>query len=91
MEALKKYVEENKWRLVAIVEDTASGLREDRRGLWKLIQMAKKHEFDVPVVAYKDRLTRSRFGFKYLEELFKAYGVKVIVVFRSNLETSIRS
>ncbi len=80
VEALKKYVEENKWRLVAIVEDTASGLREDRRGLWKLIQMAKKHEFDVLVVAYKDRLTR--FGFKYLEELFKAYGVKIIVVFQ---------
>ena len=40
--------------------------------------MAKKHEFDILLVAYKDRLTR--FGFKYLEELFKAYGVKVMVV-----------
>lgn len=50
------------------------------RGLWKLIDMAKKHEFDVLLVAYKDRLTR--FGFKYLEELFKAYGVKVVVAFQ---------
>ena len=32
------------------------------------------------VVAYRDRLTR--FGFTYLEELFKAYGVKVIVAFQ---------
>ncbi len=42
--------------------------------------MAKKHEFDILLIAYKDRLTR--FGFKYLEELFKAYGVKVIVAFQ---------
>ncbi len=42
--------------------------------------MAKKHEFDILLVAYRDRLTR--FGFKYLEKLFKAYGVKVIVAFQ---------
>ncbi len=32
IEALKKYVEENKWKLVGIVKDVASGLKEDRRG-----------------------------------------------------------
>jgi len=42
--------------------------------------MARKHEFDVLLIAYKDRLTR--FGFKYLEELFKAYGVKIEVIFQ---------
>ncbi|MCD6084781.1 MAG: IS607 family transposase [Desulfurococcales archaeon] len=78
VEALKKYVEQNNWKLVAVVKDVASGLKEDRRGLWELVDMAKKHEFDILLVAYKDRLTR--FGFKYLEELFKAYGVKVMVV-----------
>ncbi len=41
---------------------------------------AKRHEFDVLLVAYRDKLTR--FGFKYLEELFKAYGVKVVVAFQ---------
>ncbi|MCE4621327.1 MAG: IS607 family transposase [Desulfurococcales archaeon] len=80
VEALKKYVEENGWELVGIVKDIASGLKEDRRGLWRLVEMARRHEFDVLLVAYRDRLTR--FGFKYLEELFKAYGVKVIVAFR---------
>ncbi len=80
VEALKKYVEENRWKLVGIVKDIASGLKEDRRGLWKLVEMAKRHEFDVLLVAYRDRLTR--FGFKYLEELFKAYGVKVVVAFQ---------
>ena len=80
VEALKKYVEQNNWELVAVVKDIASGLKEDRRGLWKLVDMAKRHEFDVLLVVYRDRLTR--FGFKYLEELFKAYGVKVMVAFQ---------
>ena len=80
IEALKKYVEQNNWELVGIIKDIASGLKEGMRGLWKLIDMAEKHEFDVLLVAYKDRLTR--FGFKYLEEFFKAYGVKVVVAFQ---------
>lgn len=62
-----------------VVRDIASGLKEDRRGLKKLMDMARRRQIDAVVVAYKDRLTR--FGFSYLEELFKAYGVKVIVAF----------
>jgi len=80
VEALKSFVERNNWELIGVVRDVASGLNEDRKGLWKLVEMAKKHEFDMLLVAYKDRLTR--FGFKYLEELFKAYGVKVVVAFQ---------
>jgi predicted site-specific integrase-resolvase len=79
---LRKYVEQNNWKLVGVVKDVASGLKEDRKGLLKLVEMAKKREFDVLLVAYKDRLTR--FGFKYLEELFKACGVKIGVVFQES-------
>jgi len=61
-----------------VVKDIASGLKEDRRGLRRLIEMARKRQIDAVLVAYKDRLTR--FGFTYLRELFEAYGVKVIVV-----------
>ena len=53
-------------------------MKEDRRGLKKLIELAKRRQIDA-VVAYKDRLTR--FGFEYLVE-FKAYGVNVIVAFQ---------
>ncbi|WP_042666942.1 IS607 family transposase [Desulfurococcus amylolyticus] len=62
-----------------VVRDVASGLKEDRRGLGKLIEMARKRQIDAVVVAYRDRLTR--FGFTYLEKLFEAYGVRVVVVF----------
>jgi len=49
-------------------------LKEDRGGLKKLIELAKRRQIDA-VVAHKDRLTR--FGFEYLVE-FKAYGVNVV-------------
>ena len=62
-----------------IVKDIASGLKEDRRGLRELIELARSKQIDAVLVAYKDRLTR--FGFTYLKELFEAYGVKVIVAF----------
>lgn len=80
IEALKKFVEQKGWRLVAVVTDIASGLNEERKGLRKLLEMAKKHEYDALIVAYRDRLTR--FGFEYLRELFKAYGVEVVVAFQ---------
>jgi predicted site-specific integrase-resolvase len=57
------------------IEDISTGLKEDRRGLKKLL--AKRRQIDA-VVAYKDRLTR--FGFEV--KLFKAYGVNVIVAFQ---------
>ncbi|MBB5254670.1 IS607 family transposase [Sulfurisphaera ohwakuensis] len=65
---------------VTEVKDIDSGLKEDRRGLKKLIELAKRRQIDAIVVAYKDRLTR--FGFEYLVELFNAYGVNVIVAFQ---------
>ncbi|WP_016732231.1 IS607 family transposase [Saccharolobus islandicus] len=65
---------------VTEIKDIGSGLKEDRRGLKKLLELAKRRQIDAVVVAYKDRLTR--FGFEYLVELFKAYGVNVIVAFQ---------
>ena len=62
-----------------VIKDIESGLNEDRKGLRKLIELARERQIDVIIVAYKDRLTR--FGFTYLEELFKAYSVRVIPVF----------
>jgi predicted site-specific integrase-resolvase len=63
-----------------VATDTASGLKENRRGLRKLIEMARRKEIQVVVVAYRDRLTR--FGFEYLKTLFNALGVDVYVAFQ---------
>ena len=61
------------------IKDISSGLKEDREGLKKLLELAKRRQIDA-VVAYKDRLTR--FDFEYLVELFKAYGADVVVAFQ---------
>jgi len=79
--ALREWVRKTLGEVSVIeVKDIGSGLKEDREGLKKLIELAKRRQIDAVVVAYKDRLTR--FGFEYLVELFKAYGVNVIVAFQ---------
>nr|WP_052306421.1 IS607 family transposase [Pyrococcus sp. ST04] len=61
------------------VKEITSGLNENRKGLKKLINLAKNNEYDVLLITYPDRLTR--FEFKYLEELFSAYNVRIETVF----------
>ncbi len=81
VEALKLWVSKNfPSAEYVVVTDVASGLNEDRRGLRKLIEMAKRREIQVVVVAYRDRLTR--FGFEHLKTLFNALGVDVYVAFQ---------
>jgi excisionase family DNA binding protein len=78
VESLKLWVSKNfPSAEYVVVTDIASGLNEDRRGLRKLIEMAKGREIQAVVVAYRDRLTR--FGFEYLKTLFNAFGVDVYV------------
>jgi predicted site-specific integrase-resolvase len=81
VEALKLWVSKNFPNAeYVVVTDIASGLSEDRGGLRKLIEMARRREIQAVVVAYRDRLTR--FGFEYLKTLFNTFGVDVYVVFQ---------
>ena len=81
VDALKLWVSKNFPSIeYIVVTDIASGLNEDRRGLRKLIEMAKRREIQAIVVAYRDRLTR--FGFEYLKTLFNTLGVDVYVAFQ---------
>jgi excisionase family DNA binding protein len=83
LNALKEWVKKTFGEVKVIeIRDIGSGLKEDRRGLKKLIDLAKRRQIDAIVVAYKDRLTL--FGFEYLVELFKAYKVNVIVTFNDD-------
>ena len=56
-----------------IITDKASGLNENRKGLSKLIKLAKEGKVTDVAFTRPDRLTR--FGYKYLEELFASYNV----------------
>ncbi|MEM1898112.1 MAG: IS607 family transposase, partial [Sulfolobales archaeon] len=78
IERLRSYCSARGYRVVDVVTDVASGLNEKRSGLQKLLDMAVKHEIDVVVVEFRDRLTR--FGFEYLARFFESHGVRVEVV-----------
>jgi predicted site-specific integrase-resolvase len=81
VESLKLWVSKNFPSAEYVVAtDIASGLKEDRRGLRKLVEMAKRKEIQAVVIAYRDRLTR--FGFEYLKALFSILGVDVYVAFQ---------
>jgi len=78
VERLRAYCSARGYRVVDVVTDVASGLKENRSGLQKLFDIVEKHQADVVVVEFKDRLTR--FGFNYLKRYFESHGVRIEVV-----------
>jgi predicted site-specific integrase-resolvase len=46
--------------------------------LQRLFILVEKHQVDVVVVEFRDRL--ARFGFEYLDRCFKSHGVRIEVV-----------
>ena len=78
IERLRSYCSAKGYKIIEVITDVASGLKEDRNGLQKLFDIVEKHQTDVIVVEFKDRLTR--FGFDYLKRYFESHGVRVEVV-----------
>jgi len=76
-ERLRQYCSAKGYKVIDVITDVASGLKEDRSGLQKLFKMVESKEVDVVVVEFKDRLTR--FGFDYLKRFFESHSVRVEV------------
>lgn len=64
--------------LVKTYQDRASGLREKRLGLDKLLKDAQLGNFNVLMVTHSDRL--ARFGVTWLEEILHHYGIKIEIL-----------
>ncbi|MEM3573617.1 MAG: IS607 family transposase [Nitrososphaeria archaeon] len=77
-QSLLNYARSKGYEVIAILEDVASGLNENRKSLNKILDMVEKREVGVIIIAFKDRLTR--FGFKYLERYFASHNIKIEVV-----------
>jgi putative resolvase len=77
-QSLLDYAKSRGYGVVAVLEDVASGLNEERESLSKLFDLVEERRIGVVVVASKDRLTR--FGFRYLERYFSSHSVRVEVV-----------
>jgi putative resolvase len=64
--------------LIEILSDVGSGLNDKRKGLHKLMKLAKENEITDIAIRYKDRLTR--FGYGYLEEFFNSHSVTIHIL-----------
>lgn len=65
-------------KVVKVFRDRSSGLREDRPGLNRLLQMIADGSVTVVRVTHEDRL--ARFGVGWLKRLFAVYGVELEVL-----------
>jgi len=75
---LEEWARQNNVGGYEVVIDVGSGLEEDRKGFKKLLKLAVERKISRIIVEYPDRLTR--FGFKTIEELLRAFGVEVVVL-----------
>ncbi len=63
---------------VKVITDVGSGLNDRRKGLQELMELVSEKGVTDIAITDKDRLTR--FGFHYLEEFSKAFGVRLHVL-----------
>ncbi len=75
-ERLIQYCKDKRYNVMAIYEEVASGLNDNRRELTKMFRNLS--DVDVIVVEYADRL--ARFGYSYLKEFAKALNVEIETV-----------
>ena len=80
IDVLKKYVISNGSN-PKVFSDIGSGMNEKRPGLISLMNEIVQNKISKVVISHKDRLTR--FGFGYLETIFKMYNTKIEII---NLE-----
>ncbi|WP_446715585.1 IS607 family transposase [Bacillus sp. OTU530] len=78
VQIVRRKIDRSLFSSIDIVEDVGSGLNDKRKGLLKLLTMAKEKQITDVAVRYKDRLTR--FGFEYLQFYFESHDVKLHVL-----------
>ena len=71
-----------------ILKEVGSDLNDKREKIQELIRMVENNEVNRVFVTCRDRLTR--FGFYYLESMFKAHGVEIVVVKDKDKEKSVQ-
>ena len=72
---LIEYAKSKGYQDIEVIEDIASGLNENRKGLNKLFKLVTERQIEAVFITHKDRLTR--FGFKYFETFFSSYGCRI--------------
>jgi len=76
-ERLRKYAENKGYKFI-IIDEIASGINERRKGLHKVIKLCFEGKVERVLIEYKDRL--ARFGYEYLDAIFKYLEILVEIV-----------
>lgn len=74
---LMKYAEKKDYKYI-VIDEIASGINEKRKGLHRLIKLSFEGKVERVLIEYKDRL--ARFGYEYLEAIFKNLDIKIEIV-----------
>jgi len=74
---LRKHAEEKGYKYL-MIDEIASGINEKRKGIHKLIKMCFEGKVERILIEYKDRL--ARFGYEYLDAIFRNLEVIVEIV-----------
>jgi len=83
---LIEYARSKGYQNIEVIEDIASGLNEDRRGLAKLFELVAQRQIEAVFITYRDRLTH--FGFRYLEAFFSSHGCRIETIDSEDLKES---
>lgn len=78
---LVEYATSQGLQVISAIKEVGSGLNGKRP---KLLSILRNRDIKVVVVEHKDRLVR--FGFEYLEALFKASGRRIVVIDESEMK-----
>ena len=74
---LRKHAESKGYKYM-MIDEIASGINEKRNGIHKLIKMCFEGKVERILIEYKDRL--ARFGYEYLDAIFKNLEITVEVI-----------
>lgn len=74
---LMKYAEKKDYKYI-VIDEIASGINEKRKGLHRLIKLSFEGKVERVLIEYKDRL--ARFGYEYIETIFKNLDIKIEIV-----------
>src|SRR5258706_1596137 len=85
VDRLQHVAAERGYQVVALIQEQASGLNEKRTGLKRLFHLIDQQAIDLVLIEYPDRLVR--FGYGYLEEMFRWRQVRIEVVEPPRVQT----
>ena len=75
---LMEYAITNKYNIISLYKEVASGINENRKELMNLLKEIESEEINYLIIEYKDRL--ARFGYNYIERYCKSYNVEIIIL-----------